>query len=89
VRGRVHTGEVGLDGVREVGVPEVAVALAELHLVELSLRRHGRRRRWRGRWSFFFLTPRSLIWRGEGKSLARRARTDGGCGGRGWVATTD
>jgi hypothetical protein len=47
VRGRVHTWEVGLDGVREVRVPEVAVALAELHLVELRLRRHGRR--WRGR----------------------------------------
>jgi hypothetical protein len=65
VRGRVHTGEVGLDGVREVGVPEVAVALAELHLVELSLRRHGRRRRWRGRWSFFFFDT-------EVADLARR-----------------
>jgi hypothetical protein len=43
--GRLRTGEVGLDGVRHVGVPDVAVALAELHLVEVRLRRRHRRLR--------------------------------------------
>ena len=42
-RGLVLTGEVGLDGVGEVRVPEVAVLLAELHLVQVRLRRRHRR----------------------------------------------
>jgi len=44
---RLRTGEVGLDSVRHVGVPDVAVALAELHLVEVRLRRRHRRLRLR------------------------------------------
>lgn len=34
------TGEIGLDGADEIGMPEIAEALAELHLVEVVLRRH-------------------------------------------------
>jgi len=42
-QGRLHTGEVGPHGAHDVGVPEVAVALAEMHLLEVGLRRRHRR----------------------------------------------
>ena len=39
------TGKVGFHGAHEIDVPEIPVALPELHLVEVRLRRHYRIRR--------------------------------------------